>query len=262
MARIRGLIAGTATLAAVVAGFVAPGTANAQSLGSFGGAGSSGCGTESVHPSSPHGWAPLDGAAPKFVDGPAGAVDDGSIELSVATNPEKVDYYQRTLQPLASATGLGYRVNTSAGASAAYELKIVGANRTDGNLSGFTSLVWSNIPYGPTPGWVGASALENGQWWSTQSIAGATGGQANPVPLSQIKAANPGAMIFAYGVDVGTGAAGSTSNVDILTFGCKTWNFSPDPTPGSLGSFGSSGSPGSAGSSSGSLGSLTGGLGS
>ncbi|NMM92229.1 hypothetical protein B2J88_49690 [Rhodococcus sp. SRB_17] len=85
------------------------------------------------------------------------------------------------------------------------------------------------------------SALENGKWWSTQSITDATGGQANPVPLSQIETANPGAMIFAYSVNAGTGAAGSSSNVDSLQFGCTNWKFGPDAAPGSLGSSGAQG---------------------
>ncbi|QBJ94968.1 hypothetical protein ERC79_02555 [Rhodococcus sp. ABRD24] len=250
MTKLRRVFAGTAATAAVMAGVMVPPAADAQ-IG--------GCGTQSVHPSSQRGWAPLDGTAPEFVEGPPGAVDDGSIELSVTDNTQKVDYYQRLLVPLAGATTLGYRVNTSAGGSASYQLKVVGANRTDGSPLGFTSLVWSGIPNGPTPGWVGLTNLENGNWWSTQSIAGATGGQANPVPLSQIKAANPNALIFAYGVNVGTGQGGSTSNVDSLQFGCTNWDFSPDPTPGSLGSLGSSDIVGSltgiVGSVAGSLGS-------
>jgi len=248
MTRMRGVFAGSIVAAAVATSLV-PGTATAQAPG---------CGDRAVHPSDQQGWAPLDGTAPEFVDGPAGATDDGSIELSVADNSQKVDYYQFGLTPLADATDLGFRVNTSAGASASYQFKVIGANRTDGSALGFTSLVWDRIPNGPTAGWVDETALENGQWWSTQSIAGATGGQANPVSLSQIKAANPRAQIYAYGVNVGTGAGGSTSNVDSLQFGCTHWNFAPDSEQGSLGSSGSRGSSGSLGSSTDSLGSSVG----
>lgn len=99
------------------------------------------------------------------------------------------------------------------------------------------------------------SALENGYWWSTQSIAGSTGGQANPVPLSQIKVANPEALIFAYGVNVGTGAAGSISNVDTLTFGCTTSAPIP-PRAASAARESLDSATGNLGSSTGSLGSL------
>lgn len=244
MSGMRSIFAGSVVAAALVTG-MSPSTAAAQT---------GGCGDRAVNPSNQQGWAALDGTAPEFVDGPAGATDDGSIELTVTDNSQKVDYYQFGLTSLADATGLGFRVNTTAGASASYQFKVIGANRTDGSPLGFTSLVWDRIPSGPTAGWVDATALENGQWWSTQSIAGATGGQANPVSLAQIKAANPGARIFAYGVNVGTGAGGSTSYVDSLQFGCINWEFAPDPTPGSSGS---SGSLGSLGSSTGSLGSST-----
>lgn len=254
MSGMRLLFVVSAVAGALVTG-LSPSTAAAQP---------GGCGDRAVNPSNQQGWSPLDGVAPEFVDGPTGATDDGSIELKVTDNSQKVDYYQFGLTSLADATGLGFRVNTTAGASASYQFKVIGANRTDGSALGFTSLVWDRIPSGPTAGWVDATALESGQWWSTQSIAGATGGQANPVSLAQIKAANPGAQIYAYGVNVGTGAGGSTSYVDSLQFGCINWEFAPDPTPGSSGSLGSSASSASSGSSGslGSSGSSTGSLGS
>lgn len=192
------------------------------------------CRTQAVTPKHPAGWAPLDGTTPEFVDGPAGAPGRGSLRFTVQLPADKVDFYHATSTPLSQATHLGYVQNTTGAAQASYELKILNAKRTDGTASGFTTLVWepyrNGQPLGTTNGWVRESDIEQGHWWSTRSIAGATGGQSEDVSLAAVAAANPDAVVTAYGVNLGRNNAVSTSFVDDVEFRCQTANF--EPTPG------------------------------
>ncbi|MGW6693423.1 hypothetical protein ACWF62_06580 [Rhodococcus sp. NPDC054953] len=157
----------------------------------------------------------------------------------MTSTSDEVTFYQPTRTPLAEAAGLGYNVFLDGTVAPAYQLRVWGANRTDGAADGFTSLTWEPSRNGGNPGvgeWKNFDALEDGLWWSSRDIAGATGRQA--VSLDAIRTANPDAVIRAYGVRVGTGAAASTSFAVNVKFGCDTWDFEslPSLSSGSSGS--------------------------
>lgn len=83
--------------------------------------------------------------------------------------------------------------------------------------------------------------LQKGVWWSTQNIDGAK--DRVSVPLADIVAANPNAVVDHYGVSVGTGSAATSTLVDAVQFNGCTTNFAkkdPASGTGSLGNvFGS-----------------------
>lgn len=192
---------------------------------------SSQCGASVATPDDLDGWGPLDGVAPQYVDGPAGAHGNGSLRLTANSPADKVDYYHAASTSLADASGLGYRQLTVGAVQASFELKILHAKRTDGTAAGFTTLVWepyrNDQPLGTTNGWVQESSIELGHWWSTRSIAGATGGQSQNVTLAEVAGANPDAVVTAYGVNLGKNNAVSNSYVNDVQFRCHTTNFKP-----------------------------------
>lgn len=198
------------------------------------------CGTQPSAPVLPQGWEKLDGTVPaEYVPGPDGADGAGSIELNAKTPADKSDFYHATDTKLSDVGALGYKQHTEGAAQASYQLKILDAKRTDGDSTGFTTLVWepyqNGQPLGSSDGWVNEANIQDGKWWSTRPIAGANG-QSQLVSLDDIVAANPDAHVTAYGVNLGRNNAVSTSNVDDIAFGCTTWNFEPNPDlGGSLG---------------------------
>ncbi|MGV0154179.1 hypothetical protein ACSW29_12655 [Rhodococcus sp. GB-02] len=60
-------------------------------------------------------------------------------------------------------------------------------------------------------------------WWGTQNIDGAK--DRVSVPLADIVAANPKAVVDHYGVSVGTGSAATSTLVDAVHFNGFTTNF-------------------------------------
>lgn len=187
----------------------------------------------SVTPTNANGWGAQDGT-PSIVAGPSGADGNGSLKLTTDTDA-KQNFFHAASTSLAGISGLGYKVDVTAGIPASYQLQVTGVHRTDSN-STFTSLVWepayNGQPNGPNGGFVTESNLENGTWWSSHPIAGDTAGNNGFVPLSQIIAANPDAQIVAYGVNLGSGTPNATSYVDDVSFQSDTANFELDPTLG------------------------------
>ncbi|MFE3189385.1 hypothetical protein ACFXHA_10280 [Nocardia sp. NPDC059240] len=208
------------------------------SAGSGSSSGSASCGHQVVGPLSTKGWTPIETAGPQFVSGPqsTGATGSGALRFAITDTPGKVTYFQPTRTTLGQAANLGYTMYVDHGLEPSFQLRINGADRTDGAASGFTTLVWQPHRNGLDAGtnrWTPATNLEHGMWWSTKSIAGAPGGQGQPVPLAAIVAANPRATITAYGVNLGTATTSELSYVDAVTFGCDSWSFRPGPSSGS-----------------------------
>ncbi|MFI1919428.1 hypothetical protein [Nocardia sp. NPDC020380] len=226
------------------------GSAGSSSGSAGSSAGSGPCGPAVATPFNPGGWRSYEIAAPRYVDGPDSAPGTGSGALKFETNPvaPKIQYFQPTATPLRQTPNLAYTMYVDHGLEPAFQLRLTGANRTDDDPTGFTTLVWQPHRNGTatTRQWTTATALENGLWWSTRPIAGTPGGQSQPVSLATITAANPNARITAYGINLGTSATPEKSYISTVTFGCTTWTFAP----GSTGSGSAGSSSGSAGSSS------------
>ncbi|MFC4605470.1 hypothetical protein [Rhodococcus kronopolitis] len=230
-------IVATAPPAAAQSADMGSGGSNDGSSWDGGSTGGSFCGTTPVFPILSWGWLPLDGRAPKFVPNPdtPGGTGSGALDFGVASTSETVSYYHPTRTALVQAGGLAFSAYLEEGNVApSYQLKVLGAERTDtgdGAAVGFTSLVWEPHYNGgnpPADTWQTFTALEEGQWWSTRDIAGATGRQR--VSLEAIKAANPNARITSYGLQVGSGASASTQFADNVTFGCTNWDFEVLPS--------------------------------
>lgn len=103
---------------------------------------------------------------------------------------------------------------------------------------GFTTLVYEPYQDGRTihPNtWQTWDALRNGdaKWWSTRAIPGGAS-QATPMSWSSILAANPNAVMVAWGLNFGKGAAGAHARWGAVTIGtvdwCTTTIWSPKPT--------------------------------
>ncbi|MFD4291739.1 hypothetical protein ACFWPA_03515 [Rhodococcus sp. NPDC058505] len=254
---------GGAAAAFAAAGLVAaapPAAAQSLDMGSLGGSaegsswtgnstGSLFCGTTTVYPFLQWGWHPDSSRAPQFAENPegvSGGTGAGSLDVGVDGPSDVVAFLHPTHTALVQAEGLGMDMFLDGNVGPSYQLRVIGAERTDsggdGHDVGFTSLVWEPRYNGGNPAagqWKSYSNLEDGQWWSTRDIAGTSG--RTPVSLQTIKDANPEAQITNYGVQVGSGAAASTQFVDKIRFGCTTWDFE------TLSGF-SSGSDGSSGS--------------
>jgi hypothetical protein len=176
------------------------------------------------------GWRPLDGAPPRYVAEP-GAVGAGYLDLDTPANAV-TNYFQpginTPLTDLARPNSLGF---LHRGATA-FQLRILGADRTDNAPGGFATLVWEPVYNNVTStDWVRSSDLANGRWWSTRDIAGQPAGatDANFRTLRQIADANPGAFVTDYGVNVGRNTQAVQGDADDITYGCARWNFEPLP---------------------------------
>lgn len=203
-------------------------------------------------PTAPNGWAKLDaknGGVVTYVGAVtdtngASATGNGSLLLQTPANTDKADYYRSVdpadptaTTPLSGLAGLGYRLDAaSTGPQVSYQIKVLGSGSSA--TGGFTTLVWE--PY-MQPGqgafvdgdntWHSYTGLENGYWWSTKSIpvgGGALSTFQHPYPLSQIIANNPNAVVYQYGVNLGTYNAGGLGYVDDVSFNGTTTDFELD----------------------------------
>lgn len=176
----------------------------------------------------PNGWYTEDGA-PTYVAGPTGATGNGSLKFQAPTISSKNNFFHQVANlPLGQVTGLGYSLYDTAGIPASYQLEITGAKRLNSTTRSFTTLVWEPVyngqSNGPTTGFVSESNVEKGTWWSSNPIAGAPD-RNTFVSLQTILAANPGAVVIAYGSSVGSGTPGAVSYVDNIRFGDTTTDF-------------------------------------
>ncbi|CAM2781030.1 Secreted protein [Prescottella defluvii] len=258
---------------------VAPAIAGASSTGSLGSTGSTGstgsagssetteapeafaCAELSTK-TTPNGWGnPFDDEVRQIAYHTDKKVldEDGSLKLEVfGTADRSASYHEAGGIKLSDAIKqeIGFS-ERGANPQASFQLRLTGTTDNEKYKdNGFTTLVW--VPDADaadtTEGYTHAN-LQDGKWWSTSNIAGATGRAL--VPLADIAAANPDAVVDHYGVSIGRGSEETSTLVDAVKFNGCTTNFAlKDPAPSETDSP-ESGSLGSAGSSStGSLGSL------
>ncbi|MBH5141599.1 hypothetical protein ACNAWD_11915 [Rhodococcus erythropolis] len=158
---------------------------------------------------------------------------DGSLKLAVdSTGDRSVSYHSaggiKLSDAVSKAIGFAERAATP---TAAFQLRLTGT--TGGKFeNGFTTLVWVPGPDATPTADGGVHAdLQKGVWWSTQNIDGAK--DRVSVPLADIVAANPKAVVDHYGVSVGTGSAATSTLVDAVQFNGCTTNFAKkDPASG------------------------------
>ncbi|MCA1004301.1 hypothetical protein LCL87_01080 [Rhodococcus hoagii] len=173
---------------------------------------------------------------------------DGALKLEVeSTANRSVSYREAGGIKLSDAIKkeIGFS-ELAENPTASFQLRLTGTFENEKFPdNGFTTLVWvpDENAANTSEGGVHAN-LQNGKWWSTSNIAGATGRAL--VPLTEIAAANPNAVVDHYGVSIGRGLPATSTLVDAVKFNGCTTNFAKnDPEPpaeestGSLGSLGS-----------------------
>lgn len=180
-----------------------------------------------------------------------GSPHNGALLLTTdLTTTAKAQYMHDTATPLSSVTELSYstKQNTPIGpiADPSYQLAICatgatasGCNpqATQGTGSSFTTLV-----YEPYQG--GQGAIVNNEWqswdissgglfWSTHNVVcsngtlvGTPGGPAS-YTLAQVQSACPDALVFQFGLNIGTNNPGYNVETDLFNFNGTTYNFEP-----------------------------------
>lgn len=169
-----------------------------------------------------------------LVGGPAAApLGHGSLQLSTPSHDDKVKLL--TSNPIGTqlndAVVLRYATFRHA-SSTAIAVQQAGLNMEVQTPSGGTTLVFDPFYTYPDASvhegvWKHWDAGGEAKWFSTSDIPGACA-YACPVPLSEIKAANPGAVILSYGLNQGIGNGGLLSSVDALQLNDVTYDFEPD----------------------------------
>lgn len=235
------------TTAAIIgaAALIVPAVAGAAPAGSLGSSEAPegfACAALSTE-STPNGWGiPFDDETQQVAYYTEDSVldEDGSLKLEVdGTADRSVSYHSAGAIKLADAIAheIGFS-ERAANPTAAFQLRLT--DTTDNERfpeNGFTTLVWVPDANAADTSEGGTHAnLQDGKWWSTSNIAGAHNREL--VPLEDIAAANPNAVVDHYGVSVGTGSAATSTLVDAVKFNGCTTNFAKnDPAPaGSLGS--------------------------
>ncbi|GAB2658391.1 hypothetical protein ABI214_06505 [Prescottella soli] len=245
------------------------GSLGSSDSGSLGSSGSSDAPEESrcaelSTEATPNGWGiPFDDEKEQvaFYTDDAVLDDDGSLKLEVEDSTDRsVSYHEaggiKLSDAIAKEIGFSERAEHP---TASFQLRLTGTSSEHPKFeNGFTTLVW--VPDADTTdtskGGV-HSNLQDGKWWSTSPIAGAPN-RSDLVPLADIAALNPDAVVDYYGVSIGTGSEATSTLVDNVKFNGCTTNFAkndPEPASGSLGSLDVFGSLGSGSLGSGSLGS-------
>ncbi len=199
------------------------------------------------------------GGSGAFVNGPATVpVGSGSFAFNIPTNG-KVTLSTNTVagQPLSAVDGVSYstyRAGSStmpSNVAPSLNMEICAGGLAGTTCSGYTTLVWEPVyAYGTSTNgnnpvvddtWQTWNALDHtstsytGGWWSTHAIPGVSQAFNSFVSLADIQAANPGAVILSFGVNVGHGPAGTfNGNVDALTLALNgnttVYNFEPAVT--------------------------------
>lgn len=171
----------------------------------------------------------MDGAPPRYAASP-GASGAGYLDLYTPANGVTNYFHPGISTPLSDLLGPNSLGFLHSGATA-FQLRIRWADRTDGDLTGFTTLVWEPAKNGNVgaSGWAGSYDLATGQWWSTRDIKGlaANGPTAT---LRQISDNNPRANVTDYGVSVGRTNQALQAAADDIVYGCARWDFEPLPS--------------------------------
>lgn len=222
---------GLVTVLALIATFV---FGSAETVGAAGS-------TVVVTPTNMQGWSTADtrpGGMVKFVVDPTAPRGAGALQLTTdATTTAKAQYLHDTNTPLASVKELSYytkQVSSSfAEGDPSYQLPAL-LNGT----SGFTTLVFE--PYqNPAEGPVVTNTWQKwdvaaGLFYSTHTVVcpngtilGTTGGPAT-YTLSAIKMACPNALVFQYGVNIGSNNPLYNVETDLFDFNGTTYDFEPN----------------------------------
>ncbi len=81
-------------------------------------------------------------------------------------------------------------------------------------------------------GYVVGESIYGGPWWSNKDFGVGPGmGYASGATLDEYLAANPDAFVTEFGFSLGSGVKGD-GVLSKVTFGCHTWTFEADRTPG------------------------------
>ncbi|WP_020105145.1 hypothetical protein [Nocardia sp. 348MFTsu5.1] len=176
------------------------------------------------------GWTALDANAPTYQEGSAGT-GNGFLNLHADPGTQTNFFHIGIDTPLSdllrpNSLGFEHRGLTT------FQLRIRGADRTDGDRYGYTALVWQPA-YNGDEGlnqWWDSNDLASGNWWSTRDIKGLAANAVEKATLEEIAEANPDAQVTAYGVLVGTAESQPDEGfADNVRYGCAKWDFEPLP---------------------------------
>lgn len=176
------------------------------------------------------GWQPVDGMSPAYVTGTGGR-GNGYLDFTTPPGEQTNLFHLGISTPLSDLLGrnsLGFEHE----GQVTFQLRIRGADRTDGDRSGYTSLVWEPAYNGGAGlgDWANSDDLARGQWWSTYSIAGVLEDAQELKTLEQISDSNPGAQVTLYGLVLGTAGETQYGKADDVRYGCARWDFEPLPS--------------------------------
>ena len=209
-----------------------------------------------VTPTNTQGWGPSDprpGGAVNYVYDAAAPAGFGALQLTTdGTNAAKADYFHAATPgtTLASLNQLSYYTRQVSGpsiADAPYQLPVclTGGNGAPCNppfggsapASSFTTLVFE--PYlNPSQGAIIPGAwqswdVDQGLFFSTRTVTCSggtlTGSAGSPLyTLAQINTICPGAVVLAYGVNIGTFNPNYNVETDLFNFQGTVYNFEPN----------------------------------
>jgi|GEM_PF-1059907 len=173
-------------------------------------------------------------------DSTPGTLGNGALKIATNSLTAAKGQFVRGFSPIALSMvngALGYSTKQNSASfsagNASYQLQVY-LNGT----SGYTTLTYE--PYISE----GNGAVKNGVWqtwgvtngrfYSSRTVAGVDGGvqgsQGAPTySLAQIKAMFPSAIIYSYGVNVGSNNPSYDVEVDNFTFNDETYDFEPTP---------------------------------
>lgn len=222
---------GLVTVLALIATFI---------FGSAGTVGATGS-TVVVTPTNTQGWSTADtrpGGAVNFVVDPTAPRGAGALQLTTdATTTSKAQYMHAANTTLSSVTELSYYTKQVsapfAGADPSYQLPV----HLNG-ATGFTTLVFE--PYqNPAEGPIVTNTWQKwdvaaGLFWSTRTvtcsngtIVGTPGGPAT-YTLAAIKTTCPNALVFQFGVNIGSNNPSYNVETDLVDFNGTTYDFEPN----------------------------------
>jgi hypothetical protein len=195
--------------------------------------------TVTVTPDNPDDWSTTDSTTAGGVFnystefGAPQSLGQGSLVLTTRDASSKIQYFHPANNISLSNLNISYYTYRPAG-STATPGQVAALNLVidyNGNASGgFDTLVFEPIYQNDqtvqTDTWQNWNAGGSGIWWSTRTIPGVCQSSCY-VTLATIAAANPDAVVQAFGFNQGSGNANLTSAVDGLTFNNWQYDFEP-----------------------------------
>jgi hypothetical protein len=201
--------------------------------------GASAASTVVVTPTNQQGWTTADtrpGGAVNFVVDATAPSGNGALQLTTdATTTAKAQYlHDANNTPLSSVTELGYYTKQNSASFAQGDASYQLAVNLLGSGGGFTTLVFEPYYNGAvTPGVWQQWDVDQGLFWSSRSVAcpngtvvGTPGGPAT-YTLAQVQALCPGAVVAAFGVNVGSNNPSYDVETDLVDFNGTVYDFEP-----------------------------------